>query len=80
MMHKAQKTLIERYEGLDAETKLDRAIEILMKKFDISERDAKSRIAVLSHTKNLDTEKTCEVLIRLENIINESWFDASAAR
>jgi AmiR/NasT family two-component response regulator len=80
MMHKAQRASIERYEGLDAETKLDRAIEILMKKFDISERDAKSRIAVLSRTKNLDTEKTCEVLIRLENIINESWFDASAGR
>ncbi len=80
MMQKAVKASIERHEGLDAETKLDRAIEILMKKFDISERDAKGRIAILSRTKNLDTEKTCEVLIRLENIISESWFDVTSTR
>ncbi len=79
MMQKAQKKSIEQYEELNPETKLDRAIEILMRKFDISERDAKRRIAVLSQAKNLDTEKTCEVLIRLENIISESWFNGSVS-
>ena len=79
MMQKAQKKSIEQYEELNPETKLDRAIEILMRKFDISERDAKRRIAVLSQAKNLDTEKTCEVLIRLENIISDSWFNGSVS-
>lgn len=78
-MQKAQKKSIEQYEELNPETKLDRAIEILMRKFDISERDAKRRIAVLSQAKNLDTEKTCEVLIRLENIISDSWFNGSVS-
>jgi len=78
MMHKAVERRIERDEDLSAESKLDMAIEILMKKFDISEREAKGKIALLSRAKNLDTEKTCEVLIRLERIINESWFDASS--
>jgi len=78
MMLKAVERRIERDEDLSAESKLDMAIEILMKKFDISEREAKGKIALLSRAKNLDTEKTCEVLIRLERIINESWFDASS--
>lgn len=80
MMHKAAQTRIERHEELDAETKLEMAIEILVKKFDISQRDAKGKIAFLAKAKNLDTEKTCEVLIRLENIINETWFDSSSKR
>ena len=80
MMRKALKASVERHEELNAEEKLDRAIEILMKKFDISERDAKGRIATLSQAKNLDTEKTCEVLIRLENIISDSWFKGVRAR
>jgi hypothetical protein len=80
MMSKAAKTRIENHDELNAEGKLDLAIEILMRKFDISERDAKSKIALLSRAKNLDTEKTCEVLIRLENIINDSWFDSSSKR
>ncbi len=80
MAHKSTEARIERHEDLDAEAKLDRAIEILMKKLDISEREAKGRIAELSRTKNLDTEMTCEVLIRLERIVSESWFKASASR
>jgi hypothetical protein len=80
MMSKAARTRIDHYEEQSAEAKLDLAIEILMKKFEISERDAKSKIALLSRAKNLDTEKTCEVLIRLEKIINESWFEASSTR
>ncbi len=80
MISKAAKTRIENHEELNSEGKLDLAIEILMRKFDISERDAKSKIALLSRAKNLDTEKTCEVLIRLENIINDSWFDSSSKR
>jgi hypothetical protein len=75
MMRKAVEKQIEQYEDFDAETKLERAIEILMKKLDISERDAKARIAALSRIKNLDTEKTCEVLIKLERIISDSWFE-----
>jgi hypothetical protein len=78
MMQKAVKNRTESHEDLSTEAKLDLAIEILMKKFDISERDAKSKIALLSRAKNLDTEKTCEVLIRLERIINESWFGAAS--
>jgi hypothetical protein len=80
MMQKALKKSIENHEELNAEAKLDQAIEILMKKFDISERDAKGRIAILSQAKNLDTEKTCEVLIRLEKIISESWFEVNSKR
>ncbi len=80
MMSKAAKKRIESHEELSAEGKLDLAIEILMRKFEISERDAKGKIALLSRAKNLDTEKTCEVLIRLEKIINESWFDSSSIR
>lgn len=78
MMSKAAKKPIESQEAFCVEGKLDLAIEILMRKFEISERDAKSKIAFLSRAKNLDTEKTCEVLIRLEKIINESWFEASS--
>jgi AmiR/NasT family two-component response regulator len=80
MMRKAMEKRIEHYEELDADSKLERAIEILMKKLDLSERDAKARIAALSRSKNLDTEKTCEVLIRLEKIISDSWFELSSAR
>ncbi len=80
MMRKAVGKQIEQYEELAAESKLERAVEILMKKLDISERDAKARIAALSQSKNLDTEKTCEVLIRLEKIISDSWFELSSAR
>jgi DNA polymerase III delta prime subunit len=80
MMQKALKKSIENHEELNGEAKLDQAIEILMKKFDISERDAKGRIAILSQAKNLDTEKTCEVLIRLEKIISESWFEVNSKR
>lgn len=78
MMSKAARKPVESNEGLNAEGKLDLAIEILMRKLEISERDAKGKIALLSRAKNLDTEKTCEVLIRLEKIINESWFDAAS--
>ncbi len=79
MMRKAVEREMERAEDLDLESKLERAIEILMKKLDISEREAKMRIATFSKMKDLDTEKTCEVLIRLEKIISESWFEKSTA-
>jgi hypothetical protein len=78
MAQKGTEARIERYEDRDAETKLDRAIEILMKKLDISERDAKVKIAEFSRIKNLDTEMTCEVLIKLEKIISKNWFEVSA--
>jgi AmiR/NasT family two-component response regulator len=79
MIKKAAQKKIEDIGELDERNKLDRAIEILMTKFDISEREAKARIAALSKMKSLDTEKTCEVLIRLEKIISESWFEGSAS-
>jgi hypothetical protein len=79
MVQKGTEARIERYEDRDVETKLDRAIEILMKKLDISERDAKVKIAEFSRIKNLDTEMTCEVLIKLEKIISENWFEVSAS-
>ena len=74
MARKAAEKKIEHYEDLSPEAKLARAIEILMSKLDISEREAKARIADLSRIKHLDTDMTCDVLIRLENIINENWF------
>jgi AmiR/NasT family two-component response regulator len=80
MVQKAHKISTERHGELNEESKLDRAIDILMKRLDISERDAKGKIAILSQAKNLDTEKTCEVLIRLASIIDDSWFENSPAR
>jgi hypothetical protein len=80
MMQKALVSRVEVSNDFDGESKLDRAIEILAGKLDISEREAKSRIATLSRMKNLDIETTCEVIIKLEKIVSETWFDKATKR
>ena len=58
---------------------IEKAKDILMSKLNVSEGEAISRIGRLSSLKNLDTEKTCGVIIMLEKIISESWFKHPAA-
>ena len=57
--------------------KIDQAAKILMTKLDVSEKEALDKIKILSSKKNLDTDKTCDVLIQLEKIINDKWFNAA---
>lgn len=57
--------------------KIDQATKILMTKLDVSEKEALDKINTLSSKKNLDTDKTCDVLIQLEKIINAKWFNAA---
>ncbi len=57
--------------------KIDQATKILMTKLEVSEKEALDKIKVLSNKKNLDTDKTCDVLIQLEKIINEKWFNTA---
>jgi hypothetical protein len=80
MMEKALVSRVELSNDFDGESKLDRAIEILAGKLDISDREAKSRIATLSKMKNLDIDTTCEVIIKLEKIVSEAWFDKATKR
>ena len=58
---------------------IDKATEILMKKLDLSKKEALEKINDFSSERNLDTDKTCEVLIKLEKIISPNWFNSSAA-
>jgi len=58
--------------------KMEQAKKILMNKLDVNEKEAVNRISHLASLKNLDTDKTCDVIIQLENIVTEKWFASSA--
>lgn len=58
--------------------KMEQATKILMNKLDVNKKEAVNRISHLAALKNLDTDKTCDVIIQLENIVTEKWFASSA--
>jgi AmiR/NasT family two-component response regulator len=58
--------------------KMEQAKKILMTKLDVNEKEAVNRISHLASLKNLDTDKTCDVIIQLENIVSEKWFASTA--
>ena len=58
--------------------KMEQATKILMTKLDVNKKEAVNRISHLASLKNLDTDKTCDVIIQLENIVSEKWFASSA--
>jgi len=58
--------------------KMEQAKKILMHKLDVNEKEAVNRISHLASLKNLDTDKTCDVIIQLENIVSEKWFASTA--
>ncbi|MBN1572488.1 MAG: ANTAR domain-containing protein [Deltaproteobacteria bacterium] len=64
----------------ETSSNLELAKRIVMEKLDISEIDAIEKIKSLSRSKNLDTERTSEVIIKLENLISPSWFNGKSHR
>ncbi|GEM_PF-2284550 len=64
----------------DTSSSLEQAKRIVMEKLDVSEVDATKKIKALSKSKNLDAERTSEVIIKLENLISPSWFNGKSHR
>lgn len=62
----------------ETSSSLEQAKKIVMEKLDVSEIDAIEKIKALSKSKNLDTERTSEVIIKLENLISPSWFNGKS--
>jgi AmiR/NasT family two-component response regulator len=65
-------------EKIETNSSLEQAKKILMKKLEVSEPEALNKIKELSKSKNLDTERTSEVIIKLENLISPSWFNGKS--
>ena len=67
-------------EKIETNSSLEQAKKILMNKLDVSEPEALNKIKELSKSKNLDTERTSEVIIKLENLISPSWFNGKSRK
>jgi AmiR/NasT family two-component response regulator len=67
-------------EKRETTSSLEQAKRILMEKLEVSEVDAVAKIKALSKSKNLDTERTSEVIIKLESLISPSWFNGKSHR
>jgi AmiR/NasT family two-component response regulator len=67
-------------EKIETNSNLEQAKKILMNKLDVSEPEALNKIKALSKSKNLDTERTSEVIIKLENLISPSWFNGKSRK
>ena len=65
-------------EKSETSSSLEQAKRILMEKLEVSEVDAVEKIKALSKSKNLDTERTSEVIIKLESLISPSWFNGKS--
>ena len=63
---------------IETTSSLEMAKRIVMDKLDITEHEAIKKIKALSKTKSLDTEKTSEVIVKLENLISPSWFNGKS--